>query len=375
MEINQLIIWSSVIIYLLIISYVSLFGVLSNNFLKKRNITTSKLFIVFSFLAAFIPSAIRYGIGIDYFNYINSYYFVSSISDFNILSFKESGFELINLIAKYIMGDPQYIFVFSAMLLLIFIYKAILDNKNIINIGFALFIFMTLFYFSSYNTVRQSIAIGIVFYSYKYISERKLWKFIIFILLASLFHVTALFILPMYFILNSKSHKLKYFKVGIFIIIILIIFKNYSLFLQKITTVELFNSYATYQLDTQIRIGTGIGQILIRIPLILPILLLRKKIINYNKPYEILIDMIMIEPFLAIFSYVSTYVDRMSLYFSIVYILILPTIPKVINKKLKSASVIYIIICCLAYWFWHYIYSGEDGIIPYNIIFGKLFSG
>jgi hypothetical protein len=57
------------------------------------------------------------------------------------------------------------------------------------------------------NLLRNSKAIMIFLLSIKYIEERKIIKYIIMILFASLFHVSALLYLPLFWILNKKWSK------------------------------------------------------------------------------------------------------------------------------------------------------------------------
>ena len=59
--------------------------------------------------------------------------------------------------------------------------------------------------FFSFNGIRQAIAISIIFLSIKYLIENKISKTIIIILIASLFHYSAIIFLPIYMI-GSKIY-------------------------------------------------------------------------------------------------------------------------------------------------------------------------
>jgi len=63
------------------------------------------------------------------------------------------------------------------------------------------------FFFFSHSAIRQSIAIAIFFYSIKFIIEGKFNKYIIFILVASLFHQSALMLLPIYFLRKVQFNR------------------------------------------------------------------------------------------------------------------------------------------------------------------------
>ncbi|MFW6016296.1 MAG: EpsG family protein [bacterium] len=72
----------------------------------------------------------------------------------------------------------------------------------------SIFIFIT-FGFLSFNmlAMRQAVALGITTFSYKYIMERKFMKFIICIILAFSFHLSAIIFLPAYWFGNIKFTK------------------------------------------------------------------------------------------------------------------------------------------------------------------------
>ncbi|MBU3178170.1 EpsG family protein [Clostridium estertheticum] len=62
-------------------------------------------------------------------------------------------------------------------------------------------------YYTIFNTMRQSLVAAMTFVCAKYIYERKLWKYIISILIVSMFHISTLIMIPFYFILNIKFTK------------------------------------------------------------------------------------------------------------------------------------------------------------------------
>ena len=60
------------------------------------------------------------------------------------------------------------------------------------------------FYFFSMNGVRQSVAIMIFYYSFKYIEKHNFKKYAILNGIGFLFHSSAILFIPLYFILNKK---------------------------------------------------------------------------------------------------------------------------------------------------------------------------
>lgn len=60
------------------------------------------------------------------------------------------------------------------------------------------------YYSFGFNRIRQYLAISIFLYSFKFIENKNLKKYLLMIFIGSLFHKIILFCLPLYFILNLK---------------------------------------------------------------------------------------------------------------------------------------------------------------------------
>ena len=80
------------------------------------------------------------------------------------------------------------------------------DNKLVSMIAYFC---LPVYTMMSMSMMRQGLAFGIFLLAYQYILERKLWKYVCCVLLAFLFHTSALVTLPLYF-LYSVPYKKKY---------------------------------------------------------------------------------------------------------------------------------------------------------------------
>lgn len=121
----------------------------------------------------------------------------------NYYLYRYLGFEILDKTLfkiVWFLGEPQFITLIYSYLGLIFIKNGILKiEKKYIKYIWILFFCFSEFFFLYTNLIRQSVAISIIFYSYKFIEERKPIKFLICILLAMGFHTSAIFMLPLYF--------------------------------------------------------------------------------------------------------------------------------------------------------------------------------
>jgi hypothetical protein len=140
------------------------------------------------YLILFIFSALRYDIGWDYTAYVSE---IESGYD----SIMNSRFEILNkyifLIGSYLNFYPIVFAIYSFLMLRIIYYSI---NKYSVNplLSWLVFYSMPLFFFASLSTIRQSLAMILVFYSYKYVIEKKQIIFFAIIFIATLFHTSAI---------------------------------------------------------------------------------------------------------------------------------------------------------------------------------------
>lgn len=158
---------------------------------------------MFTFLVLAFFSAVRDDVGCDYYSYIRH---IEIIQEGIVDHYMEPGFQyVVRLVAKF-DDNPRYVIILMSIMTCFFYLKSIWDQST--NRLFSVFLFLTWgLYFFTFNTIRNYFAIAIVFYAIKYLlSEKKLFfidEKIIFcglILLASQFHFSVIFCLPMYFI-------------------------------------------------------------------------------------------------------------------------------------------------------------------------------
>ena len=154
-------------------------------------------FLFVSFILPLFISAARYAVGTDYFNYIN-YYFIPMLNGGKLpFSSKEYAFILLIKFATLI-NEYQVIFIISSMLILLFIFKGIWKYNSKYKI-YIYIMYIFLIFPTSFNNIRQNISIAILIYNLNSIFEKNLRKYILFSILAILFHSSSIIFLPMYF--------------------------------------------------------------------------------------------------------------------------------------------------------------------------------
>lgn len=108
-----------------------------------------------------------------------------------------------NKALSFFSSDPRILIVANSVIIYTVIVNSIYKYSPVIWIS--IFLFVSLGFFdSSLNVSRQWMAITITVISYPYIIERKLYKFIICIVIAFLFHYSAILFMIVYPLYNFK---------------------------------------------------------------------------------------------------------------------------------------------------------------------------
>lgn len=155
--------------------------------------------ILLSFLPLFLVSAFRYYTGVDYAGYLRIFQNVLDGKDV----YTEEGFRVLNQVVAFFTDNVQWIFALTAAFALGLIFWGIWRYSP--NPALSIFLFVTMgYYFSSFNILRQYLAISMVFVSLRFIKEKKFWRFLLVILVGMLFHKTVIIMLPFYFLCRLR---------------------------------------------------------------------------------------------------------------------------------------------------------------------------
>lgn len=161
-----------------------------------------KLFWLMSLLPPIFVAAFRYENGADYLMYDRMYRSILQTGDFISIKTVEIGFKWMIQICQLFSSKSFLLFAVCAVFIVFFYYRGALDilvdNRSII-ISLLLF-YATGTYFDSFNGLRQYLAAAIVFWALRFIIEGKFKRWIVTVVCASLFHYTAIIVLPLYLI-------------------------------------------------------------------------------------------------------------------------------------------------------------------------------
>ena len=278
---------------------------------KFVNVYVGVVFLVLLFLSAF-----RYMIGTDYSTYTFAVLRIKDNFSFDWLNF-EPGFILLNyLIGPFTQSGQLLIIVASVITLVLFF----VSFKQSVSPTQSIFLFYSLFlYCMSFNLIRQFIAIGIAMVSLKYIINQSVKKFIVCVVIAMLFHTSAILIVPLFF-LQRIQMRLRT------IVVLMVGLGLFSILYNPIMSVffRFFPQYATYKDGSG---GSSTLNILILI-LSLSMLLLVREGHYYTwddkKTLNCYIAAILLGLFVTAFSVKILFFARASYYFFCVTVFSIP---------------------------------------------------
>lgn len=231
--------YESVLIYSIIV----LFTVL---FVYKADSENSKLYLVLAYIIMAVPSAFRYGVGIDYEPYLNLYEQIISYGSVDAslkMHIVERSFMYLSFISNSLLGNGLLVFATYSFLTQFFMLSGIWYFRKNISPTFVVFIYMCGYYWRTYNIFRQALAVSIIFFAYRYIREKKIIKYIICVIIAGFFHTTAYIAIIVYVYYNLKFPKSLRFLNYLFPIVC---FFSLDKIMNLVYSFQMFSNYANY---------------------------------------------------------------------------------------------------------------------------------
>lgn len=190
-------------VFFKMIPYSFLFVLVGSGLLAARAFGVRWLYYVVGAALA-IFSGLRDNIGVDYESYANS--FSEIRQGVNLRDFEPLNMGIINFVNLLGGGDYLIFLSYSIITLsgVLYFSKRTSNSKEL-----SVFIFMTLsiFYFSTFNLMRQWAAISMILFSITSLIDKKYYRMVAFIALASMFHLSALMMVVIPFLTIRFSKK------------------------------------------------------------------------------------------------------------------------------------------------------------------------
>lgn len=232
--------------YIFLVLFIVILGQIKIR-VKNVNIVDLLIVIIMSFVFG-----LRYDVGRDYLSYQADY---NGTLEWNTK--KEFIYDSFQKIFHF-LHLPFWVFNLVIGLTLFFVLYKISKDLKIDYYKLILAFILTGILFMFFNISRQLVAAVIVFYAYKYINMKKPVKYVIFIIIAGLIHMTAFLFLPFYFIKDLKLNMVL-FLVFLFVGFILYI-SNFVDIIYKFMDFMPFkySSYLGSHYDQEVSFGIGL---------------------------------------------------------------------------------------------------------------------
>lgn len=330
-----------------------------NELIKEK--PNRNLSIILFFLIYFVILALRRSdVGTDVGGYLAHFERAQGYSLFQYLQFysNEHGFYILNkFISLFTQNEQIYLTIIAAITvfpLMYLYYKESEDQMLTISFFIILPVFVMLF-----SGLRQSIAIALMVPAYYLVKSRKPIKFVLIVLLATLFHLSTLIALLLYPVYHMKWSR----KMLIWIIPSMVILYAYNAQIYKFLVVFLGDEYSAYSevYDT----GAYMMLMLFLLCLVFSYFLLEDEYADEETLG--LRNILVLVAAIQCFAASNPIASRMNYYFMI-FVPIL--IPKVINrsslKNRKWCIIIgWIMTIYFVYYYFRRAYTGADILQTY----------
>ncbi len=312
---------------LLVFAYNEVFS--SNDKLKHTQYIGSYYFLI-------VLAGFRYETGGDWQSYTEVYDIIEPINEVIkgngsvfINHQIEFGFRLLVSITKFFSSNVQLLFFIVSFFCITFLFKNLSEYAVYPQTSILIY-YSVLYFFLDFVTIRQAISVMIFFFSIRYIQNRKIFKYFALIITASLFHLTALLLLPLYWVINKEYSKIKV--IAFFIAINFVFLLNIRWLEATLNLVLPFffgpvaSKITTYTAESAL-VGRGISIGFIINIIIFVLLMIARDKTKEIKYYNIFFNLFLLYAFVySVFFEIVDISNRFRLYFALSELILLPTL-------------------------------------------------
>lgn len=321
-------------------------------------------------MVVFLLSMLRWENGTDWEPYYEYFEIVSANPD---AGYMEPGFTWLCYIDSQIMNYTGHLGI-MAFLCILPVAKRIKDYSPFP--VFSLLIWFSVF-FAHMFPVRQTIAISLFVFSWKYIQEKRLIPYLCLIALAATFHVTVLIALPIYFLWERHiPAKFYVLVIGIVFVMSMASSQVFANLLNGVGGALFEERLEEYLENSEETFGSAYSplQALVRgcvnrsFYFFLPLLLLNKRretdnVMNamFNMYFYSFVIFLMVTPLSVALGRLTVYTDMAQLFL----------LPFVFTLRMNRANALAILSVMLFYFFIRFrgvVFNYEDLYIPYHCV-------
>jgi len=341
-----------------------------NNVLKKENKLPNPFFVALILISFMSFYALRWKTGTDFGNYYDAYFTYGQTSIVELIGTRDWGFSVLTS-AVYDLWPDSFVFYNYILAALTYIPVVFTYRKYSNAFTFTMVLYITMMtYYWPYNGVRQSIACSICFCAYPLLYDKKYIKYVLCVLVAYLFHSTALLMIPIMFIVTrrawSKLVVITLTILGVSLLFLSSIWNSIIGFLEFIGQEKMANDYGVFNSDD---VGANILRIAVALVPLLISFIFYKQLKRSNPKIDLLINMSLMCVAFMIFSSKVTLLARLSIYFGFFYALLIPEFLALFKERdgvlfLGLTVMFFFIYMCM-------LLPVDSDLLPYRFIFDQ----
>ncbi len=344
---------------------------------SKENIFSKLQITIWGGLSVLIPSVLAgfrsVNIGTDNYNYLIMFEQISlikSIKDILVYD-QELLYSLLNYVVSRFTHDYHWICFFSEFITMIFIVMGFYYFRDKISLSLSILVYLFFWYAHFINIVRQGIALSICFFALRYVIEKKPIYFFIFVAIAFMFHSSAIFSIPIYFIaviLNKKYSNLKILFLFVLLLagmrifpILFVWIKNTLPFIRVISVRNEINETTT--------IGFSLNQTVYRLPVLFATTICYHCLNKKYNIYKYLYMMLLVDIVVVQLNSILFFAYRIGLYYNYASLIAIPLLPHAFKKENKIWVYTLILLFAIAWWIYFTVlnhYGFVRPVYPYE---------
>lgn len=295
-------------------------------------------------LCLILVSGLRSNIGDTPF-YMHSY----KITDFRVEAFvnqKDIGFNIYQMLLKMISQDPQFMIFVTALLTNALIVIVMYKYSRLFELS--LFLYITSgAYIVSMNGIRQYLAAAILFAATKFLLDGSWKRYMAIVLFASIFHQSALILIPLYFIVRKKAWTgITFTLLGLGVVIVFG-FNQFSAALFSAIQDTQYGEYQSFQEG-----GANVIRVFFYVAPLIIAYFGRDKLRAVYPKIDIFVNLSILGAIFMIISTQNWIFARMAIYFSLYQIVLVSWIVKAFRER--DQKLIYLILLIVYVIFFFY---------------------
>lgn len=303
----------------------------------------TKMISIIIILILALVAGLRYNVGSDFYFYYSNYDYYKTAE---LQIFNEPGIRILARIAGYLYDDPATLIFLSAVITVVLITVTILRNSEMYWLSILLYIFLG-GWAGCFNGIRQYLAVAVLFAGHHYIKERNIWKWLVVVAVASLFHITAIIAVFFYFYPKIKLSFENIFLSILAAFVGIRIYDRIFAFIEFLRQKELIfeGERATYLLNSINPLRIAVAWV----PIVFFLIFFKYYDVK-NSEFNFYINMSILNACLMTVAMNSAYAGRVGSYTNMYNAIVWPLLLKQTNRQSRAILIFLMILLYMLYW-------------------------